>query len=774
MASDPLSCGEKFSDFIASENPKKTDLENPLLGAVDPGQASCSTAPINPTTTSNSSECTGEDPIQAIDKQISENIFKYSAVDGSFHVPESDPNKSASQLPPSCSVNDLSSGSVADQHGATKGAVQPPPSDPSHPAPVTKSFRDAIAPEPVVEVPFGSVDFSGGTPTAVFTKEECDAVSEYYKYALIGKFTYGKPTNQVISEQLRSEGFGICKVHFLNGKHVLINLTCQSLCDKLWLKREHSFAGFPMRLFKWSPTFGFRHEPAVVPIWIKIHNLPAQWFDLRSLRTIGRLVGNFVKDGENFIMVGKPRNFTKSGSSNRDIHPARFTSNSFDVLSAEQEPDADNGGAGVDIENVNNHQASPVGNNGTSNPDSPKAIEDSMDLDTGGIGTFLVPPATNHECSTSSDNLFDVQVVEDQQLEGADLAQEQTEDARDTVSESNDDFDVDTGGGSDRSVHSTNSPKKHSFSDEGEIGDNNFFKREMLKRKHNFNILALIEPKVDLDSSFFLRKFGFDNVVANLSNHIWLFSSSDAKISILKNTKQMLHVEVCFNSLPNAFYLTVVYGRNTKIERRDLWDDLLSVNQNHSPWMVGGDFNIILHPEEKKGGADPIQSDMEEFNNSLMNCALTDGGFVGSPYTWYRDGVWQRLDRVLISSEWHTSFPFTAITHLPKCKSDHNSILCKFSPFSSKQKNSFRFQNMWIKHHNFIPTVRESWDLYCNSRGMVRLLEKLNRLKYTLKEWNILDFGNIFNKIENAQYAVEKGDPLSPLLFVVAVDYFSR
>ncbi|KAL6586356.1 hypothetical protein OROMI_001344 [Orobanche minor] len=216
----------------------------------------------------------------------------------------------------------------------------------------------------------------------------------------------------------------------------------------------------------------------------------------------------------------------------------------------------------------------------------------------------------------------------DQQHEGADLAQEQTKDARDTISESNDDFDVDTGGGSGRSVHSTNSPKKHSFSDDG----------EMLKRKHNFNILALIEPKVDLDSSFFLRKFGFDNVVANLSNHIWLFSRSDAKISILKNTKQMLHVEVCFISLPNAFYLTVVYGRNTNIERRDLWEDLLSVNQNHSPWMVGGDFNIILHPEEKKGEADPIQSDMEEFNNSLMNCALTDSGFVGSPYTWYRDG----------------------------------------------------------------------------------------------------------------------------------------
>ncbi|KAL6557036.1 hypothetical protein OROHE_006912 [Orobanche hederae] len=130
----------------------------------------------------------------------------------------------------------------------------------------------------------------------------------------------------------------------------------------------------------------------------------------------------------------------------------------------------------------------------------------------------------------------------------------------------------------------------------------------MLKRKHKFNILALIEPKVDLDSSFFLRKFGFDKVVANISNHIWLFTDLDIAVRILKNAKQMLHVEICHNSLLSVYYLTVVYGRNTKIERRDLWDDLLSVNQNQLPWMVGGDFNIILQPDEKmRCYPDPIR-----------------------------------------------------------------------------------------------------------------------------------------------------------------------
>ncbi|KAL6580244.1 hypothetical protein OROMI_008268 [Orobanche minor] len=146
---------------------------------------------------------------------------------------------------------------------------------------------------------------------------------------------------------------------------------------------------------------------------------------------------------------------------------------------------------------------------------------------------------------------------------------------------------------------------------------------------------------------------------------------------------------------------------------------------------------------------------MEEFNDVLFNSGLTDGGFVGSPYTWYSDGVWQRLNRILISPEWYTTFPFLSIRHLPKYKSDHNSLLCQFSNIISKPKSSFRFQNMWVKHHLFLPTVKESWDLYSNSRGMLKLLEKLSRLKYTLKEWNKLEFGNIFDKIDEAKYAVE-------------------
>ncbi|KAL6570168.1 hypothetical protein OROMI_014682 [Orobanche minor] len=62
---------------------------------------------------------------------------------------------------------------------------------------------------------------------------------------------------------------------------------------------------------------------------------------------------------------------------------------------------------------------------------------------------------------------------------------------------------------------------------------------------------------------------------------------------------------------------------------------------------------------------------------------------------------------------------------------------------------------MWLKHHLFLNTVKESWNLYTNSSGMSKLIDKLLRLKLTLKEWNKLEFGNIHTNSDKAHYDVE-------------------
>ncbi|KAL6588233.1 hypothetical protein OROMI_001211 [Orobanche minor] len=145
---------------------------------------------------------------------------------------------------------------------------------------------------------------------------------------------------------------------------------------------------------------------------------------------------------------------------------------------------------------------------------------------------------------------------------------------------------------------------------------------------------------------------------------------------------------------------------------------------------------------------------MEEFNDSLLNCDLSDGGFVGTPFTWYIDGVWQRLDRILLSLEWYSSFPFVAIRHLPKYKSDYNAILCQFNNNILNLRlllgsKIFGLNTIIFKYCEGI------LDLYTNSSGMSKLIEKLLRLKLTLKEWNKLEFGKIHTKIDKAHYDVE-------------------
>ncbi|KAL6576944.1 hypothetical protein OROMI_011220 [Orobanche minor] len=105
------------------------------------------------------------------------------------------------------STNDLGGGSVeGSAPNREEGAVSGSPrtlllqKDPSSRLPQSsgapKSYRDASSMEENEDVRFGTLDFSYLNPTVGFTKSECDTVSEYYKFAHIGKFTYGKPTNQ--------------------------------------------------------------------------------------------------------------------------------------------------------------------------------------------------------------------------------------------------------------------------------------------------------------------------------------------------------------------------------------------------------------------------------------------------------------------------------------------------------------------------------------------------------------------------------------------------
>ncbi|KAL0294568.1 UNVERIFIED_CONTAM: LINE-1 reverse transcriptase [Sesamum radiatum] len=58
---------------------------------------------------------------------------------------------------------------------------------------------------------------------------------------------------------------------------------------------------------------------------------------------------------------------------------------------------------------------------------------------------------------------------------------------------------------------------------------------------------------------------------------------------------------------------------------------------------------------------------------------------------------------------------------------------------------------MWLHHHSFLQTVRQSWELPIEGYGMYKLQQKLYRTKELLKKWNRETFGNVFSTAQQAK-----------------------
>ncbi|KAL0450913.1 UNVERIFIED_CONTAM: hypothetical protein Slati_1647700 [Sesamum latifolium] len=148
---------------------------------------------------------------------------------------------------------------------------------------------------------------------------------------------------------------------------------------------------------------------------------------------------------------------------------------------------------------------------------------------------------------------------------------------------------------------------------------------------------------------------------------------------------------------------------------------------------------------------------IEEFSEAIFDGGLIDLGFEG-PFTWTDHRLWQRLDRVLFSSEWVDALPQTVIRHLPRSSSDHSPLLIQVRTSILKGPSSFRFQNMWFRHSDFMDVVKESWSFPTTSSGMGNLGVKLKRLKHRLKDWNKNVFGDIFANLTVAEEAVVQAE----------------
>ncbi|KAG5631789.1 hypothetical protein H5410_003506 [Solanum commersonii] len=219
------------------------------------------------------------------------------------------------------------------------------------------------------------------------------------------------------------------------------------------------------------------------------------------------------------------------------------------------------------------------------------------------------------------------------------------------------------------------------------------------------------------------RRLRMPMVTHNINGKIWVFTNRGYDVTIVKNTEQQLTVLMLDQNSTFSFYATFVYAKYDSIHRLDIWDDLYQLCGGiDRPWLIGGDFNVVLNGEKKIGGLPVVAIDYEDFKTCMESCDLSQVNFKESPFTWSNDRV----------------------EHLARSGSDHAPMLLTCEDRITSKKKPFRFLKFWTEHITFKDVVRLNLDFTTSSNPFLDFKRKIKKVKNALYISSKETFGNIF------------------------------
>lgn len=124
-----------------------------------------------------------------------------------------------------------------------------------------------------------------------------------------------------------------------------------------------------------------------------------------------------------------------------------------------------------------------------------------------------------------------------------------------------------------------------------------------------------------------------------------------------------------------------MYAKCAAMERLRLCNDIYNLGQDiQTPWLVGGDFNVIEWREED-WGTTCVPTRIWGF--CINSCELFDVPFTVSPFTWWNRRadeacIFKRLDKVVVNYNFQDVFGNTDLQHLARIGSDHAPLLITY------------------------------------------------------------------------------------------------
>ncbi|CAE6012165.1 unnamed protein product [Arabidopsis arenosa] len=270
------------------------------------------------------------------------------------------------------------------------------------------------------------------------------------------------------------------------------------------------------------------------------------------------------------------------------------------------------------------------------------------------------------------------------------------------------------------------------------------------------SVLASTIPGWRMDSNYCCSDLG----------RIWIVWDPSVSVLVFKKSDQFIICSIKLPNLNQSFAVAFVYGRNTEIERRLLWEDISllasSTPLSETPWILVGDFNQVAATNEHFS---IIQSSfsmrgIEDFQSCLRDNNLSDLPSRGVFFTWSNhqqdNPIIRKLDRALANSEWFSVFPSALAVFDPPGDSDHSPCIISIDNLPGRAKKSFKYFSFLSTHHSYLPSLSVAWkkDIAIGSH-MFSLGEHLKAAKLCCRSLNRLRFSNIQQRTDLALSQLE-------------------
>lgn len=142
----------------------------------------------------------------------------------------------------------------------------------------------------------------------------------------------------------------------------------------------------------------------------------------------------------------------------------------------------------------------------------------------------------------------------------------------------------------------------------------------------NVGLIDLLETRIKYNKveEVVNKIFGGWQFHSNHASHyngriLILWRSDYYKLTVLSENAQAITCAAIFVPLQMELLATFVYPYNLREERRELWEYICHLSgMGHKPWIPIGDFNSMLHVEDRQGGNPVTLNEVIDFQSCLM------------------------------------------------------------------------------------------------------------------------------------------------------------